>query len=316
MFFPLGCGANASTEALNIHVMYPFGGLGDRSFADTVYAGIVKAGTEVNLSEDQAVPSDIDNAREIFRAWTSTPAKGPELIILVGFTYAQLITESSCDFLGRDVVLLDASVPSCPHLAYHIYRTFSPSFLAGVAAMQVSQRHAAAVIGGMSIATVNEFVRGFKAGVEYAGGTVTTVEYLSETEDGFTDPEKAAEVATRLYESADVIFPVAGGSGQGVFEAAEAADDRYVIGVDSDQAWMGRGIVIGSVVKRLDSSVVESVREVDSGKFQPGGHILGMADNGVDFLVNDVFADRVGNAVEGARESALTAGVADLQENP
>jgi len=182
--------------------------------------------------------------------------------------------------------------------------------------MQVSQKHSASVIGGMSIPTVDEFVRGFLAGVEYAGGTVTAVEYLSETEEGFTDPEKADEVATRLYESADVIFPVAGGSGQGVFAAAKKAEGRYVIGVDSDQSWMGRGIVIGSVVKRLDSSVVEAVHEVDSGKFLPGTHILGMAEGSVDFLVNAVFADRVGDAVEGARASAMAAGVADQQENP
>jgi len=311
-----GCGTSGSNGTLQVNVMYPFAGLGDRSFADMVYAGIVQAGTEVDLTEEQGVPSDVDNAKQIFKAWTATPAKSPDLIILVGFNYAQLVAESLCDFGGSDVVLLDSSVSECPHLAYYVYRTFSPSFLAGVASMQVSQRHTAAVIGGMSAATVNEFVRGFQAGVEYAGGTITAVEYLSDTEAGFSDPDKAAEVANRLYESADVIFPVAGGSGQGVFTVAGEAEGRYVIGVDSDQSWINRGVVIGSVVKGLDASVVESVLAVDSQKFVAGGHVLGMAEGGTDFLINDVFADRVQDAVEGARESALTAGAADMQANP
>lgn len=309
------CGTESGPE-LQLYVMYPAEGLGDRSFADAVYAGVVEAGLAVEFTASAASPDDATAAADTFRGWTATPAAGTELIITVGFTYADTVNAAQCAFGDRFVLHLDSALRACPRLRSVTYRTFAPAFLAGVAAMTVSSRHQAAVVGGMDVETVNEFIRGFAAGVSAAGGELLPVQYLSDDVDGFWNATKAHDVAVELYADADVVFPVAGGSGAGVFEAAREAAGRFVIGVDGDQSWMGRGIVIGSVVKKLDATVMQTIKDVASGEFSAGADSLGLEEGGVDFVINDVFAASVSAAVDAARAAALAAGIADRQEHP
>ncbi len=307
----LGCG-QPDAATLRVDVIFATGGVGDRSYCDDVYAGVVRAGLDTDFYLTTKSPGSRAEATSLFSSWTGTPAAGPELM----FTMAILPRiPGQCDFGGRHVVLLDGSDGPCPGLKTVSFRSFAPSFLAGVAAVAVSPRKKASVIGGMDITIVNEFVRGFAAGVAHAGGTVVEIKYLSTKQDGFANPEAARTIAEGMYAEADVVFPVAGGSGMGVFEAAKEGKGRYAFGMDVDQSWLGRGVIVGSVVRRLDLSVTQAVHDEAAGAFSEGPGSLGLSEGATDLVLNDVFADKVAPLVAAARNDAVAEEARDLKEH-
>jgi basic membrane protein A len=311
----LSCGGSSGGQGqpLRVDVLFVPGGIGDRSYCDDVYAGLVRAGLETDLTLALQAPADAAAAAATFDAWSSAPTLGPELIIsMVGLPGAA----ADCAFGGRRVVELDGRSGPCPGLTSIAYRAFAPAFLAGVAAVAVSPRKTVSVIGGMETPAVSAIIRGFVAGVAHAGGTVLSTEYLSATEDGFSNPELARTVAERRYADADVVFPVAGGSGAGVFEAAKVAPGRFTFGMDVDQTWLGRGVIVGSVVKRLDLSVEQVIREAAAGRLLDGAASVGLAEGFTDLVVNDLFSDRVAAAVAAARAQATEAERLDLLGRP
>lgn len=287
------CACNAeqeSVDAFQVKILYPLSGLGDRSFADSLYEGVVKAGLHVNFEKTEIMSNDADEAKKTYTSWIQNQAENTELIIAAGVDYAGFITESGCELNNRKLLYMDYKLEQCDNIRNVIYKTYAPSFLAGVAAMEVSQTGKAAIIGGMDIDPVNEFIEGFKAGVEYAGGTITETRYISQNNDGFWSAEKAKEIAMELYEEVDVIFPVAGGSNTGVFEATKAEDGRYTFGIDSDQSFWGKTVILGSVVKHLDLSVEEAITDFADDTLETGIFYMGIEEGKTDFLLNDYFA--------------------------
>jgi len=86
-----------------------------------------------------------------------------------------------------------------------------------------------------------------------------------------------------------VIYHAAGAAGLGVFEAAR---DRtaMAIGVDSDQyLTVGpdvRGVIITSMVKRVDTAVFDFVAGVTQGRFSSGIRRFDLASGGVGYATS------------------------------
>ena len=66
----------------------------------------------------------------------------------------------------------------------------------------------------------------------------------------------------------------------------EAAHDAHVlaIGVDSDQYDDLPGTIATSMVKRADVAVFDAIHAVVQGRFEPGTHSFGLAQEGVDYV--------------------------------
>jgi basic membrane protein A len=306
---------------LSVQVLYPAAGLGDRSYADSVYAGLIEASRDTELQVTSANPANELAASQTLLAWTESPPEGAGLIIAVGGDRTGAIDDLNCEFGGWEVLLLDGLAQDCPGLESHLYDVFPASFLAGVAAMAVSTKGRAAILGGRSDPVVDRFVRGFAAGVDWAGGEITEIRYLSEGVDGFSNPEAARAAAEELYQDADVVFPVAGGSGLGVFSAAEASPGRYTFGVDVDQSLLAPGVVVGSVVKHLYPTVADAIRRAAAGTFavaadEGTGEAKGVWVWTADLVLNLDLAATAEDPVEGAMDAAVAAGAADLKAYP
>ncbi len=92
--------------------------------------------------------------------------------------------------------------------------------------------------------------------------------------------------AEALYEQgADIVYHAAGSSGGGVFEAASATGN-LAIGVDSDQYLTAgeefQDVIITSMIKRVDSGVLESLRTIEeTGSYESTSYDL--AADGVGY---------------------------------
>ena len=91
-----------------------------------------------------------------------------------------------------------------------------------------------------------------------------------------------------------MIFTAAGNSGLGAFDAveqrgrnADGTAKNFVIGVDSNQNAVKPGFVLTSMVKRVDNSVYDVVKEVLSGKFSGGFHVFGLDKDGVAYSMDE-----------------------------
>ena len=87
----------------------------------------------------------------------------------------------------------------------------------------------------------------------------------------YEDPAKGKECALALHDQgADVIFQVAGNTGNGVFAAA-AEEDFYVIGVDQDQKITASEYdeqIICSMMKEVGTSIYDTIATlIDEGTF-------------------------------------------------
>lgn len=320
----LACGdvpaEDPSGLPLEVRVLYSLGGKGDHGFADRVYEGLVRAQLRFDFSTLEHQPVGMEEAEAVFANWLQSPLppEGESLIVLVGMPYVELVEARDCAFEGHRLLFLDAETGPCPDLHTARFDTFEPSFLAGlVAEALVGEGRGAGAVGGMELPVVDEFIEGFEAGVRFQGGRVFPREYFGASfeneEEGFWNRAFARERADALFDDVDLLFAVAGGANQGVIEAAkergERDEARYVIATDSDQASRGHGVVVGSVLKRLDRVLEERIEALRFGSFPSGPARYGLAGEYVELRLAPSFAERVKASllVEG-RDAAIEAG--------
>jgi WD40 repeat protein/basic membrane lipoprotein Med (substrate-binding protein (PBP1-ABC) superfamily)/transcriptional regulator with XRE-family HTH domain len=167
------------------------------------------------------------------------------------------------------------------------YATDQAAFLAGYAAASVTKTGKVGVFGGVDIPQVTGFMDGFALGVEYynqKNGTKVEVlgwdarKHEGLFAGGFCCTTEGRRLARQLLdEGADVILPVAGhsvgwGAGAEVYEHGNA----FLIGVDTD--WTETfpefaDIILTSIEKRFDVSVVLASNAIVEGTFTGGIHV-------------------------------------------
>jgi basic membrane protein A and related proteins len=108
------------------------------------------------------------------------------------------------------------------------------------------------------------------------------ISYVSEDiTTAFNDPATGASLAEQMIgQDADVIFQVAGLSGQGALEAACDAD-IYGIGVDVDQALAlpTETCIVTSAEKKLVNAIDEAIQRVADGTAVGGSVVLDAASD-------------------------------------
>ena len=66
------------------------------------------------------------------------------------------------------------------------------------------------------------------------------------------------------------------------FTAAASANDKYVVGVDTDQSPLAPEHVITSAMKRVDVASQDISKAVKDGTFTAGVHLYDLSNGGVD----------------------------------
>jgi basic membrane protein A len=107
------------------------------------------------------------------------------------------------------------------------------------------------------------------------------------TPAAWNDPGKGAELAKSQFDrGVDVVYAAAGGTGIGVYQAAADAD-KLAIGVDSNQNHLQPGTMLTSMVKRVDVAAYNAFKTGADGSWQPGVQVLGLAEGGVGWALDE-----------------------------
>jgi basic membrane protein A len=103
----------------------------------------------------------------------------------------------------------------------------------------------------------------------------------------WADPVKGGELAkSQIDRGADVIYHAAGGTGIGVLRATADAG-KLGIGVDSNQNGLHPGKVLTSMLKRVDNAAYTTFKQAKDGTWKAGTSVLGLAQDGVGYALDD-----------------------------
>ncbi|WP_051172569.1 BMP family ABC transporter substrate-binding protein [Microbacterium indicum] len=304
-------GSSADDSTFTYALVTP-GAAGDGGYIDSSIAGGELAEQELGVTGRVVEAESVSQQESVLR---STVATHPDIILAPGLDPDSLLAvadENPDQLFGVPSDIYVDELPSNVQ-AYSINVSES-SFLGGfVAGSMTETKKVGAVLGGDNPG-INQFFYGYKQGVLAAcPDCVVTPSYLN---NEYSDPSVGQEAALALYQAGDdIVYAVAGLSGQGVFTAA-SQEGAYAIGVDSDQDGDAPGTVITSVMKRVDMTTFNLIKAAMDDEFQSGFVAAGMAD-GVSGLSWDdgstVFADNGPDALV-AKLPDIQSSVADLQQ--
>jgi len=281
-------------------------GIADKSFNQTQWEGIQRAGKDLNLHVEY-LPST--EASQYTPNLTEFASQGYDLVVAAGFFLGADVAKVAAQYPNVMFSIGDYSYPNAfdvpegvvgkneciPNVMGQIFKTDQAAYLAGYLMAGMTQTGKLAYYGGANIPTVSIFGVGMQAGMEaYNAAHSTSVTMLgwdSRAPEGgvftgdFVDLVKAKQTATSLYdEGADIVVGVGGLIGSVSFPIA-AERGGYGVWVDTDgydQFPDARPILLTSIMKGMNESNYQVVKSAFEGKFQGCTNYVGsIANNGV-----------------------------------
>ena len=248
--------------------------LGDRSFIDASARGIERANAELPVKCDII---ETNGVAEHETALRGAVANNYDLVLGLAMDTEMFVSlaEEFPDqkFASPSEIFLDTLPANM--VAYQI-DVHEYSFLVGLIVGSLTQTKTVGAVVGGDAPGLNQFFYGYKQGVlEVCPDCEVLVSYLG---FDFSNPTLGLETALGLYDQgADIIYQVAGRSGEGVLEAA-AQRDLYAIGVDSNQDDIQPGHVIVSSLKKVESTTFDPIKLVVDGTFTGGFQKRGLKE--------------------------------------
>lgn len=272
-----------AADKFRVALVLDKGGRDDKSFNSAAYSGGVKARKDLNVFLKYVETMDDAAVETTMRSFASRKF---DLIIAIGFSMADATRKVAPKFPDVHFAIVDAEV-KLPNVKSMVFDEHQGSYLVGALAALASKTGKVGFIGGMEIPLIRRFQMGYEAGVKKINPKARVVNnYVGVTSDAWNNPAKAKEISLSQYnQGVDVIFAAAGASNYGLFDAAEERK-LLSIGVDSNQNWVKPGFVLTSMLKRVDVAVFDVIRDAQAGKFTGGTQSFGLANQGVDYAVD------------------------------
>ncbi len=306
---------------MHVGLVFDIGGRGDKSFNDAAYQGLEAARQQLGISFTTLETSEGADREPQMRQLAAGDAP---LIFGVGFLFTDDVKALAKEFPDKKFACVDMTVQDGetlpPNLVALKFREEQGSFLVGALAGLLTKTGKVGFVGGMDIPLIRKFQAGYVAGVKAVNPAAEVlVKYAGNTGEAFRDPTKGKELALAEYQAgADIIYHASGSTGLGVFEAARQLN-KLAIGVDSDQHDEAPGFILTSMVKRVDTAVLETIREVSEGRWSGGVHTFGLESDGVGWVYDErnkaLIPDAVKARVDSLRQ-AIIAGAIEVPTTP
>ncbi len=288
------------------------GNFGDNSFYDKQYTGLIEASRQFGVEVAYKVPGKPyktgggipkeEHLATYIQAIKQTMLELVQrekcnLVFTSTFLMTEPLAEVAARYPGVSFVLLDAVAKPAANVSSVLFDQHEGSFTAGALAAMVSKTKKTGFIGAMDLPVIKSFLVGFKEGVRYVDPDISVTEvFLTAYPDfsGFEDPRKGEAAAKKMYDRGiDIIYTVAGVTGNGVIEAARKTG-KYAIGVDSNQDHLAPGHVLTSMMKNCDRAVLDIVQRFIKGSFA-GNHVYryGYKNGGVGITPMEFTRDKL-----------------------
>ena len=302
----IAVGGMAQAEDFTPAVVFDMGGKFDKSFNEAAFNGAekFKADTGVQYRE-----FEVTNPSMREQALRNMARRGAQVVVAMGFAQAAAVETVAQEFPETKFTLIDMVV-DLPNVQSVIFKEHEGSFLVGMAAAMASETGKVGFVGGMDIPLIRKFALGYVEGAKHVNPDIEIFQNMTGTTPAaWNDPTKGGELARSQFDrGADVVYAAAGGTGIGVYQAAKDAG-KLAIGVDSNQNYIHPGTMLTSMIKRVDVAVYESFKAAQDGTWQGGIQVLGLAEDGVGWAVDEhnrsLVSDEMEAAIEQARQDII-----------
>jgi len=263
-------------DRIKIGIMLSDVGLGDQSFSDTAFNGLVKARDELGILFDYRELNDTGTYEEGLKQLVN---EGNDIVIGLGFNIQQDLEKVAKQFPEQQFVIVDA-ISELENVTSVTFKEDQGSYLVGIVAALTTKTNKIGFIGGEDTPLINKFESGFIEGIRAVNNQITVV---SEYANDFGNEQLGAEIAKKMIDNnVDVIYGVAGLTGVGMLKEAQRSK-VYGIGVDTDQYFYAEEAVVTSMLKNIDVAMYQLAEQlVKQGKISKGHIELGLKENGVD----------------------------------
>ena len=302
----LGAGAalalTATAVAAEPALIFDLGGKFDKSFNEAAFNGAKRWADETGGTFREIELTSEAQREQALRRFAES---GANPVITTGFAFATPLEAVAADYPDTKFVNIDGWLPEIPANVQMIsFQEHQGSYLVGMLAAMASETGTVGFIGGMDIPLIRHFGCGYAQGAKAVNPDIKIVSNMTGTTPAaWNDPVKGGELTkAQISQGADVIYAAAGGTGVGVLQAAADAD-ILSIGVDSNQNHLHPGKVLTSMLKRVDVAVYEAMKAGEN--LETGtGVVLGLADDGVGYAVDDNNASLISDDMKAAVEDA------------
>ena len=297
-----GSGQEIYMNGMKIAIVSSPSGVDDNGFNKNIYDGIlafIADNPESSITPVKEPSGDVASAVQA----VADIVADYDVIVCCGFQFAGIaeLAEDNPEvsFILVDSYPVDASGNEVvvDNIYAMLFKEQESGFCAGMAAAFETKSGKVAVVNGVAYPSNVNYQYGFMSGVAYAneqyGTSAEIVElpsYAGIDSKGnsvggnyvgsFSDEATGKVVGQALIDKGcDVIFVVAGASGNGVFTAAKEAGNVFCIGGDVDQFDDGvsgsSNIILTSGLKMMDKNVEEQLHKIKNGSFQGENALLG-----------------------------------------
>ena len=282
-------------------VVFDMGSKFDKSFNEAAWNGAERFKAETGIAYREF---EVSNPAMREQAIRNMARRGARIVVAMGFAQAAAVEAVAREFPDTKFTLVDMVV-DLPNVQSLIFKEHEGSFLVGMAAAMASKTGKVGFVGGMDIPLIRKFALGYVEGARYVNPDIEIYQNMTGTTPAaWNDPTRGGELARSQFDrGADVVYAAAGGTGIGVYQAARDAG-KLAIGVDSNQNYLHPGTMLTSMVKRVDVAVYEAFKSARDGSWKGGVQILGLAEDGVGWALDEYNRRLVPAGMEAAIEQA------------
>jgi basic membrane protein A len=321
------------------------GGVDDKSFNQQIHDGLLQAKSDLGVDYSYVTSKSAADYAPFIQDYINQDC---DLIVLAGFNMGpDLVTAAKANpdqkFTIVDYDIFDFSDPDNPkdvtldNVSELTFQTDQAAFLAGYLAAGMTKTGKLGTYGGVFFPTVTIFMNGFAAGMRaYNQDNSTDVQLLGWNPDtgkgvqvssdpavGFYSPAEGRRVGEDLIsEGADIILPVAGGTGLGTMAAAQDAGDVNGIWVDTDGCVSAQeycSLFLTTIEKHMSVAVEDTVKAVLDGTFKGGLYVGTLENDGVgiadfhefDSAVPQELKDKLDELKQGIIDGSVSVDPAD-----
>lgn len=296
-------GGQDAAPAGKIAVVFATGGLGDKTYNDSLYNGVEDICNELNLQFDYSEPMDAAEYEPLLRGYADTGEY--DLIISLGYSQGTSVEAVAPNYPDQKFMLIDAEV-DCDNVACFAWRENELSYMVGVMAAMMTESKVIGFIAAFDNYNCNMNATGLTAGVKSVDPEIQVlVDYLG----SWDDIAACKEMAIAMHEQgADIIYHAASTAGLGILEAGQE-NGFYTIGFDGNVNADAPETNFASAIRLFPVAAEIAINSALDGTFEGGTVSLGCAEHACEIQTE-------GSTVEVPQEvwdavDAAEAGIAD-----
>lgn len=324
-----GCAKTENNEPTGEKKVYKVcnlvnGNLGDKSFFDSAESGLaaLKEAGRIEYTTIEMGGTDEDQPAWLSNLYEVAESGEYDLIVCGTYQMPDYLKEVATKYPNQKFLIYDDTtyVGENKNVVNMSFKQNDMGYLVGVYAacmtadVNIANMNPESVlgfVGGVDSPVINDFLYGFILGAQSVNPDVKIdTRYTND----YVDTAIAKEYALSMINDnkCDIIWGVAGNSGNGAAEAALETGKAWFVGVDSDQELTLSpdlaAITLTSGLKNIGQSLIWFFDEWDAGRTYWGTEInLGIAEGGVGIVTDKNFATYASDDTKAKVEAAQAA---------